>query len=68
MTTPWYRSKTFWTGITAIIAAVSGAVVGTLSWPEAIAAIFAAVQTLNLRSAIRRVETKVDAVPGGTPP
>jgi hypothetical protein len=49
-----WTSKTTWTAVGAIIAAVSGAVTHHITWQEAAAAIFAAIQTVNLRDALAK--------------
>jgi uncharacterized membrane protein YhaH (DUF805 family) len=49
-----WTSKTVWTAVGAIIAAVSGAVTHHITWQEAAAAIFAAIQTVNLRDALAK--------------
>jgi hypothetical protein len=48
----YFLSKTFWTAVGAIIAALVAAYHHQISWPAAIAAIFSAIQTVNLRDAV----------------
>ena len=48
------KSKTFWTAVVSIHGAVAGAVTGIVSWEAAIAAVVAAIQSINLRSAISK--------------
>ena len=50
--------KTYVTAVVAIITVIGGYLTKTISLPEALAGIFAALQTMNLRSAITTESTK----------
>jgi len=50
----WWSSKTTWTSIGAIVAAVIAAWRHQISWPTAVSAIFVALQTMHLRDAISK--------------
>lgn len=50
--------KTYVTAVVAIITVVGGYLTKSISLPEALAGIFAALQTMNLRSAINTESKK----------
>jgi hypothetical protein len=47
-----WTAKTTWTSLAAILAAVGGAVTHQIGWPEAVFAIFAALQVAFHRDAV----------------
>lgn len=49
------KSKTFWTGITAVIAALAGFFTGELSLIQFITAEFIALQSIFVRDAISKI-------------
>jgi len=49
-----WRSKTTWTGVLALVAAAAGYLTGELSTAQAVAAAFAAIQSVWLRDAVRK--------------
>jgi hypothetical protein len=47
--------KTYITALVAIITAVAGYLTGTIDLPTMVAAIFAALQSMNLRDALSKI-------------
>jgi hypothetical protein len=54
-------SKTFWTGVAAIVSSVGMWYGGILETPEALGAIFAALQTIFIRDGIASASGKAGA-------
>ena len=46
------KSKTFWSAVSIVVASIGGAIAKAITWPEALAATWAAVQTVFIRDAI----------------
>ncbi len=55
--------KTYILGVAAILTAIGGYASGTITLPELVAAIFAAVQTMNIRHAITTTATATTGKP-----
>lgn len=52
----WYRQKTTWTGIGAIITAVSAYLTGSIELSAAIQAAFAGLMVIFLRQGVAKIE------------
>ena len=55
------KSKTFWLALAAIVAAIAGYFNQTITLPEMIAAIVAAVQSINIKDGQLKVVKAVEA-------
>lgn len=66
--TPWYKQKTTWTGIIAIVTAIAGAATGTLPIAVAVQAGLTGLMGIFLRQGVEKTKNQKENQDAGNPP